>query len=427
LKSKDEIYKLMKRYLLLVILALLTRTLSFAQDIECFILTPPETILENVTKISILDFTGEKGKVLSELMVSELFKENRGIKKLGGGLFQSTREGKTYQKGGRTNIFTVVERSQLEKVLQEQNLSNTGIVDDAQAASIGKVLGIDAIIMGSVSYTSKDEPSKSQLVDLTGKSYTQYCTKRTVSADARIKIVDVNSGKIIGTKDKKSVYTESKCDEKRSGLTSVSAMADKCIKDLAFELVNYFNPHFTYTKYEFEKVKNKDFKDKAKEAKEYIGNGELAKAFPIYKAIYDADPYNAPAAKNLGCLYDIVGNYDKAKEYYSLAAEIEPNTYESDVRRVNDEIAYNQVLTSIGVIIEKQDYAERSDVMADKVKTRGNKNDRYEVKKDPDNSAETVARVPGDTEFMVIDKKGEWILIKLLGGKQGYISRDYIK
>ncbi|MCK9203177.1 MAG: CsgG/HfaB family protein [Saccharofermentanaceae bacterium] len=417
----------MKKYLHLTIFALLTSAFSFAQDIECFVLAPPEIILENVTKISILDFSGEKGKALSEQMVSELFKESRGIKDLGGGLFQSTREGKTYQRGGRTNIFTVVERTQLEKVLQEQNLSNTGIVDDAQAATIGKVLGIDAIIMGSVTYTSKDEPSQSQLVDLTGKSYTQYCLKRTVTADARMKIIDVNTGKIIGTKDKRSTYTETKCDEKRSGLTSVSAMADLCVKDLAFELVNYFNPHFIYTKYQFEKIKNKDFKDKAKEAKEYIANGKLANAFPIFKAIYDADPYNASAAKNLGCLYDIVGNYDKAKEYYSIAAEIDPNTYEADVQRVEKEIAYNQVLTSIGVIIEKQDYAERSDVLADKVKTRGSKNDRYEVKKEADTGSETVVKVPGDTEFMVIEKKGNWILIKLLGGKQGYISKDFIK
>jgi len=417
----------MKTLFQLLFLLFLAGNGSFAQDIECFVLAPPEIVLENVTKISILDFSGDKGKDLSEFMVSELFKENRGIKKTGGGLFQSSKEGKTYQRGGRTNIYTVVERSQLEKVLHEQNLSNTGIVDDAQAATIGKVLGIDAIIMGSVSYTSKDEPSQNPMVDLSGKSYTQYCTKRSVTADARMKIIDVNTGKIIGTKDKRSVYTETKCDEKRSGLTSVSAMADLCIKDLAFELVNYFNPHFTYAKYEFEKVKNKDFKDKAKLVRDYLDNGELAKAFPILKAIYDADPYNAPAAKNLGCLYDIVGNYEKAKEYYSIAAEIDPAAYEEDVRRVEKEIAYNLVLASIGVTMEKQDFAERADALADKVKTRGNKDDRYDVKKEPDQGAETLARVPGDTEFTVIENKGEWILIKLLGGKQGYISREYVR
>jgi len=417
----------MGRNLLLFLVVFLMSGYLFSQDIECFVLTPPEKILDKISKVSILDFTGEKGKDLSELMVSELFKENRGIKMIGGSFFSSSKAGITYQRGARTNIFTVVERGQLEKVLQEQNLSNTGIVDDTQAAKIGKVLGIDAIITGSVSYTSKDEPSESKYTDLSGNTVIQRCTKRTVTAQVRMKIIDVNSGQIIGNKDGQSSYYESKCDEKRSGLSSVSAIADLCIKDLAFSMVNYFNPHFTYTKYEFEKVKNKDFKDKAKEAKGYIENGELTKAFPILKAIYDADPYNAAAAKNLGCLYDIVGNYEKAKEYYSIAAEIEPNTYDADVRRVNNEIAYNNVLNSIGIVIEKQDYSEKADALADKVKTRGNKNDRYDVKKEAGDGTETVARVPGDTEFTVIENKGEWILIKLLGGKQGYIKKEFVK
>jgi len=417
----------MRRNILFTIVCFWISLCSFSQDIECFVLTPPEKVLDNISKISILDFTGEKGKELSELMVSELFKENRGIKIISGGFFKGSKSGMTYQKGARTNIYTVVERGQLEKVLQEQNLSNTGIVDDSQAAKIGKILGIDAIITGSVSYTSKDEPSESKYTDSKGNTIVQRCTKRTTSAQVRMKIIDVNNGQIIGTKDSKSAYTETKCDEKRSGLSSASALADLCIKDLAFEMVNYFNPHFTYTKYEFEKVKNKDFKDKAKEAKEYIENGELTRAFPILKAIYDSDPYNAAAAKNLGCLYDIVGNYEKAKEYYSIASEIEPNTYEADVRRVNSEIAYNNVLNAIGVVIEKQDYAEKADALADKVKTRGNKSDRYDVKKEADDGTETVARVPGDTEFTVIEKKGDWVLIKLLGGKQGYIKKEFVK
>ena len=417
----------MKKVLYLFISLLMVSIASRSQDLECFVLSPPEIILQKVTKISILDFTGEKGKQLSELMVSELFSENRGIKTLGGGLFQSTREGKTFQKGGRTNIYTVVERSQLESVLAEQNLSNTGIVDDAQAASIGQVLGIDAVILGSVSYSYKDEPSQNPMVDLTGKTYTQYCTKRTVTAEARMKILDVTTGKIIGTKDKRSSTSESKCDDKRSGLTPVSAMADQCMKDLAFQLINYFTPYFTYSKFEFEKVKNKDFKEKAKEAKDQCKNGDLSKAFPIFKASYYADPYNASAAKNLGCLYDIVGNYEKAREYYLIAAEIDPSEYNDEVKKVEREIEYDQVLKSIGVVIEKQDYAERSDALAEKVKTRGNKNDRYEVKKEADAGSETLIKIPGDTEFTLIETKGEWYLIKLLGGKQGYISKEFVR
>jgi curli biogenesis system outer membrane secretion channel CsgG len=45
----------------------------------------------------------------------------------------------------------VVERSQLEKVLSEQNLGAQGRLDASTAAKIGRVLGVDALIIGNVS------------------------------------------------------------------------------------------------------------------------------------------------------------------------------------------------------------------------------------------------------------------------------------
>lgn len=46
--------------------------------------------------------------------------------------------------------FKVIERSQLEKILSEQQLSMAGLVDAAQAANIGKLLGVSAVVVGSV-------------------------------------------------------------------------------------------------------------------------------------------------------------------------------------------------------------------------------------------------------------------------------------
>jgi hypothetical protein len=46
--------------------------------------------------------------------------------------------------------FKVMERAALNQVLAEQSLGQTGIVDAATAAEIGKGIGVDAIIIGSV-------------------------------------------------------------------------------------------------------------------------------------------------------------------------------------------------------------------------------------------------------------------------------------
>ncbi|MEB3359708.1 MAG: CsgG/HfaB family protein [Synechococcales bacterium] len=42
--------------------------------------------------------------------------------------------------------YTVIERSQIEAVLAEQNLGQSGRVDASTAAQIGRILGVDAVI-----------------------------------------------------------------------------------------------------------------------------------------------------------------------------------------------------------------------------------------------------------------------------------------
>lgn len=55
--------------------------------------------------------------------------------------------------------YTVIERKALDKVLGEQNFSNSDRADPATAARIGKVLGVDAIIVGSITKFGRDDKS----------------------------------------------------------------------------------------------------------------------------------------------------------------------------------------------------------------------------------------------------------------------------
>lgn len=48
------------------------------------------------------------------------------------------------------NRFKVIERAQLEKILKEQQLGQSGIIDASTAAQIGKGIGVDGIVIGSV-------------------------------------------------------------------------------------------------------------------------------------------------------------------------------------------------------------------------------------------------------------------------------------
>jgi len=51
----------------------------------------------------------------------------------------------------QTKKFKVIERQQLNKIITEQKLSLTGVVDPASAQKLGRVLGVDSIVFGSIS------------------------------------------------------------------------------------------------------------------------------------------------------------------------------------------------------------------------------------------------------------------------------------
>jgi curli biogenesis system outer membrane secretion channel CsgG len=57
------------------------------------------------------------------------------------------------------DAFSVIERKAIDKVLSEQNFSNSDRADASSAAKIGRLLGVDAIIIGSITQFGRDDKS----------------------------------------------------------------------------------------------------------------------------------------------------------------------------------------------------------------------------------------------------------------------------
>jgi formylglycine-generating enzyme required for sulfatase activity/TolB-like protein len=94
-------------------------------------------------KIAVIEFVDLKGNVtdfgryISEKLITRLF---------------------------QTKKFTVVERQQLNKIITEQKLSLTGIIDPSSAQKLGRLLGVDAIAAGSISDLTKTLEINARLV-----------------------------------------------------------------------------------------------------------------------------------------------------------------------------------------------------------------------------------------------------------------------
>jgi curli biogenesis system outer membrane secretion channel CsgG len=109
--------------------------------------------------------------------------------------------------------YSVIERKQLDKILGEQNFSNSDRANPASAAKIGKILGVDAIIVGSI--TEFGNETKNRNVGGGGGGFGGFGiggighkeTKANVMIDARI--VDIDTAEILGV-------AEGKGESKRS-------------------------------------------------------------------------------------------------------------------------------------------------------------------------------------------------------------------
>jgi len=98
---------------------------------------------ESKSKIAVIEFSDLNGNItefgmyLSEELITRLF---------------------------LTRKFDVIERQLLNQVISEQKLGMTGLIDDESAIAIGKLLGVDAIVSGTITDLGKSLKVNARLI-----------------------------------------------------------------------------------------------------------------------------------------------------------------------------------------------------------------------------------------------------------------------
>ncbi|OIN99102.1 MAG: hypothetical protein COX65_08205 [Elusimicrobia bacterium CG_4_10_14_0_2_um_filter_56_8] len=89
----------------------------------------------------------------------------------------------------KSGKFIVVERDRMNKIMEEQKLQSQGMTDPQTVAKIGQVMGLEAIVVGSVSQFG---------VKKEGSDYLLTQSKRQVAdVTVDIRLIDVQSGQVI--------------------------------------------------------------------------------------------------------------------------------------------------------------------------------------------------------------------------------------
>ena len=408
------------------------------KKIKCFILQPPERLLQGVKKVAILDFEGPRnyGRYLADNFIQELMRDNRGIGKISDGfLGTGNREGKTFLTGATTRIYSIVERSTLETIIKEQSLGMTGLVDANQAAAVGKVLGVDAIITGNYTLQTSETPSSEERTNVLSKNKETKivsCLTRKATVTASMRIVGVETAQILDTYTASGTREDKKCDPDLGKIMTPDAIVQAAMSDIANGFTNHINPYFAKIEIELKKIKAKEFEKIAEMGAEAAEDNDIDKAFQCYYSIYEKDPYNPELQFNLAAIHEVVGNFGEAKDLYESALALDnSDDNQKGFKRAQNSMTLVQSLAAIDINIQKHDFnssaAMVSEITADRVKIKGGREDRVAIYTTPDAGSTLVAKVPGGITVKVVEKKANWILIELPGGKQGYIEQKSVE
>lgn len=264
------------------------------------------------------------------------------------------------QKIDNKNYFTMIGRKDFNKIIEEQKVQSSGLVEPQTAAAVGNLLGAEAIISGRVGRVTSNDThyfqERYRCADTKCKemiSYQVRCVNRVVALSADIRMVDVARGDIIYGDTLNKTATWSHCSDDSSSLPSTEMAAQRLATIMAESFTYKLIPH--YRSFSVVLLEDADIKY-SKESKklleislEYIEQNRLDKAEQFLIELIDATAQQSYVPfYNLGVVKEAQGRYEEAQEYYKRA----------DVLMVKPVEEINQATIRIADLIQKSQRAK---------------------------------------------------------------------
>jgi|LWDU01.1.fsa_nt_gi curli biogenesis system outer membrane secretion channel CsgG len=218
--------------------------------------------------------------------------------------------------------YTVADRDKLDKVLEEQQLSLSGIISEDDAPEIGELIGVDAFIIGSGKYFINDKGG--WYTNFNDKKIFKdffYMVDRKVNVEINFKIISVENGQVIASLEKKKSKTlNAKGDDLETAFANLSnwqSTMDKLVNDILNKIIKQIAPYYKKTSKMIKSGTSIGMKTGLKYAKRNMW--EDAKT-SWEQVLEDFSPNGIKdkisAMYNLGVYYEIKDELDKAEEIF---------------------------------------------------------------------------------------------------------------
>lgn len=292
--------------------------------------------------VFLLFFSGCSQKVTIKSLEPAKVERAMGIRKISVSNFSNDRfslsnkieSGLSSIKIDNKSYFSLVSRRDFDKILQEQKLQHSGLMESKDIVDVGKFIGTEAIITGSIlDASSRDsyyQEQRSRCSDLKCKSIYYYsvgCTTRVATLSADIRLVDVKLGDIIYATSITKSSESSRCSDSVYPLDSQGTMLNALSTLVAQEFVSKISP--SYKTFSVELMDEPDIKY-SKVAKELLANSleyiEYSRFDKAKKLLFDLVDETSKQSYvpfyNLGVVYEAEGDYKESKYYYEMSDSV---------------------------------------------------------------------------------------------------------
>lgn len=300
--------------------------------------------IRGVKRVAVLDFQSyggrpESGRAASDLLISGLLEPG---------------------------FYEIVERSRIDEVVQEHKFNLSGMVSDSTIRKMGEILGVDAVIFGTVS--GYDVESTRGYTEIAGY-YDQktgvyippkknYYTMKSGNVAVSYRMINIETGKVIAAKSISRDFSKKRYDSAFFQLPSDDSILNDLLKSVTSQFVAEISPHYVNKKRKMEKGKGSFH---TKQGVRFAKMGMWDAAIGEWRKALEKDPKNTWAHNNLGITYEKRGEIAEARGEYQKAAELNPEEERykknlADLATAYDKIRGEYLATgSLKMVIQRKD------------------------------------------------------------------------
>ena len=243
------------------------------------------------------------------------------------------------QRIDKKRYFTLLSRKDMSKVLKEQKLQSSELMDERTTSRVGKLIGAQAIISGDIasanaesSHYYEDRQSCIKYDKEKGectryKYYRVRCNTTQASVSASLSIIDVEDGAVIYGDTLSREYSANSCRYGSSRVLSKGQALNRLASSIARDFVHKLTPNYIYFDVSLLDSIEIDATSKQKDmlanALKYVEYARYDKAKKILDALMDAfDGKSYVVAYDYGVVNEATGKFEEAQELYQLADDL---------------------------------------------------------------------------------------------------------